>query len=171
MSSRKEKFSGMRSIFGTLLIVLGVFNIIDFWAPRPIPTVGPSAFIVGLLCIGAGIYLRAKRDANGRIRWDALAALFKPVQGTGGNRGQDTTTRQARDVDPLMAVRVLRFAERQKGVLTVAKTAMELDVPIDDAEAAMDECVSKGSAYIDVDRKTGIPSYHFPEFERSALPS
>jgi hypothetical protein len=45
---------------------------------------------------------------------------------------------------------------------------MELNVPIDSAEAALDECAAKGSAFIDVDGGTGIATYRFPEFEAPA---
>ena len=62
-------------------------------------------------------------------------------------------------------VRVLRLASERGGTLTVAQTAMDLDVSLDAAEAALDECSRKGGAYIDTDPKTGIPSYRFPEFQ------
>lgn len=147
---------GFRRFIGTLFIVLGALNVVNFWAPRPIPTVGPSAIMVGLLCLAAGLYLRADRDASGRIRWDRLKALLssRAAKGTG----------RKSSVDPLLAVRTLRLASARGGRLTVAQTAMELDVPIDQAEGALDECVSKGSAFIEVDEPKGIVSYRFPEF-------
>jgi hypothetical protein len=66
--------------------------------------------------------------------------------------------------DPLLAVRALRLASEHKGLLTLALTAIELNAPIDQAELALDECVRRGSAFIDVDQRTGIASYRFPEF-------
>jgi hypothetical protein len=151
----------LRRFFGNVLIVLGALNILDFASPRPIPTVGPSAFIVGGVLIGFGFFLRAERDASGKIQWGRLKTLLNANAGTAKKKTEDGQAR-----DPMLAVRTLRLASERGGKLTVAQAAMELDVPIDSAEAALDECTSKGSAFIDVDRETGIASYHFPEFEK-----
>jgi hypothetical protein len=154
----------LRRFFGNILIALGALNILNFWAPRPIPTVGLSAFIVGGLLCGLGFFLRAERDATGKIQWGRLNSLLtanaKAREKVGGAPDDRTGER-----DPMLAVRTLRLASQRGGKLTVAQTAMELDVPIDSAEAALDECAAKGSAFIDVDRETGIASYHFPEFK------
>jgi len=153
-----------RRFFGNLIIAFGVINILNFWAPRPIPTVGISAFIFGGLLIGAGALLKAQRDESGRIQWGRLFALLrssaqKPVSGS--SKKQETE----HSIDPLLAVRVLRLAEENDGKLSIAQTAMQLNVPMGDAEAALDECTSRGTAYIEVNAGTGIASYCFPEFE------
>ena len=152
----------LRRFFANLLITLGALNLLNFWAPRPIPTLGPSAFIVGGLLIAAGFLLRRERG-SGRIQWGRLKALVSSDSG-----GTKKTDREAAPKDPMLAVRTLRLASERRGKLTVAQTAMELNVPIDSAEAALDECAAKGSAFIEVDRETGIPSYRFPEFEPSS---
>jgi hypothetical protein len=41
---------------------------------------------------------------------------------------------------------------------------MRLNVPLDEAQAALDECAIKSAAYISIDEATGISSYCFPEF-------
>jgi hypothetical protein len=160
----------IRQFFGNFLIAIGALNILNFWAPRPIPTVGPSAFIVGGILIVSGFLLRAPRDGSGRIRWDSLAAVFRA-----STRRRDPlpkakpfakTNDEASWIDPLLAVRVLRLASEHGGKLTVAQTAMELDVSLDAAETALDECSRKGGAYMDADPKSGIPAYRFPEFEK-----
>ncbi|HCM25275.1 MAG: hypothetical protein A2Z99_04845 [Treponema sp. GWB1_62_6] len=160
----------IRQFFGNFLIAIGALNIINFWAPRPIPTVGLSAFIVGGLLIASGFLLKAPRDGTGRIRWDSLATIFKASSSKSGPPvGKIKPVAKSNDesawIDPLLAVRVLRLAAEHGGRLSVAQTAMELDVSLDAAESALDECSRKGGAYMETDAKTGIPCYRFPEFE------
>ncbi len=145
----------IRKIAGIGCIAFGAMNILNFWAPVPIPTVGFSAFIVGAVFIGLGLFIQMPRGASGRIEWDRLAGLFR----LGGTSGGTPT------VDPLLSVRALRLAAESKGELTVSQTAMKLNVPIDDAQAALDECARKGTAYIEVDGETGLARYCFPEFK------
>ncbi|AEJ19849.1 hypothetical protein [Gracilinema caldarium] len=158
---------GIRKFFGNLFIIFGILNIANFWAPRPIPTVGPSAFIIGLLLIGTGIFLRLERDSSGNIQWDRFLALFQ------GSKTQNNSSRMREDKqnisdtklsDPLIAVRVLRLAEQKQGILSISQTAMELNIPLGDAEAGLDECVARGTATIEVDPNTGLAYYRFPEF-------
>jgi hypothetical protein len=152
----------VRRFFANVLIALGALNILNFWSPRPIPTVGLSAFIVGGTLLVAGFLLRAGRDETGRIQWGRLKSLLKANSAAKGKPGAASSR------DPMLAVRALRLASERGGKLTVAQTAMELNVPIDSAEAALDECAAKGSAFIDVDAETGIAAYRFPEFEALA---
>jgi len=144
----------LRRMTGNALIAIGALNLLNFYAPRPIPTFGPSAFIFGALFIGAGIALKRKRSDN----------LF----GNGGNgffgRSRQNTNGRRMISDPLLAVRVLRLASESRGMLTVAQTAMELNVPLDEAEAALVECAAKGGATIEVDARSGVVSYRFAEF-------
>ncbi len=159
----------IRQFFGNFLIAIGALNIINFWAPRPIPTVGLSAFIVGGILIALGFLVKAPRDGNGRIKWDALAAIFKASRKSDAPvakiKPAAKTNDEAAWIDPLLEVRVLRLASEHGGRLSVAQTAMELDVSLDAAEGALDECSRKGGAYLETDGKTGIPCYRFPEFE------
>lgn len=141
----------IRRIVGIACIAFGALNIVDFMAPIPVPTVGPGAFIVGVAFIGLGLFLRLSRgdsraEGRSRIGWASGSSLA-----AGGD-------------DPLLSVRALRLASESKGVLTVSQTAMKLNVSLDDATAALDECALKGAAYISVDDSTGIASYCFPEF-------
>jgi len=147
----------IRKLFGTILIGAGLANILNFWAPVPVPTVGITAFIIGGLCIGAGVMLRRSRPSARHIdsMHDRLGSL----------RGQDTDGKApAKPVDALLAVRVLRLASESKGSLTVSRVAMDLNVPLDAAQTALEECVMKGTASMEIDGLTGITHYVFPEF-------
>jgi len=142
----------IRRLAGAGLIGLGVANILNFWAPVPVPTVGPSAFIIGGLLVLGGFYLRLPQGSSGRIVWDRLFGAAR----LGAAR--------PKPVDPMLAVRVLKLASESGGSLTVSQAAIKLNVALDDAQAALDECAVKGTAYIQVDEATGIPAYKFPEF-------
>lgn len=142
--------------FGTFFIILGILNIANFWTPRPIPTVGPSAFILGFLLIGTGLFLRAERDSSGRIRWGALKALFR--------KNKEKEKSESEPMDPLLPVKALKTASERGGQISIAQLAMELNVSLETAEKALDTCVRKGSAYIEIDQNTGIAVYCFPEF-------
>ncbi|MBU0927982.1 MAG: hypothetical protein KKA67_09550 [Spirochaetes bacterium] len=152
----------IRRIAGIGCVAFGALNILNFWAPVPVPTVGPSAFIIGGLFIGLGIYLQLPRSASGRIEWRRLANIF--LTGRRADGAAIDRTEPPRLIDPMLAVRVLRLASESKGSLTVAHAAISLNVSLDDAQAALDECVMKGAAYIEIDGETGIPEYRFPEF-------
>ncbi len=141
-----------RRLIGNALIFLGAVQILNFYSPRPIPTFGISAFIFGALFVGTGLYLRGRKE-------DSASGFAKRLFG----RREEPRIRKGA-ADPLLAVRVLRLASENGGALTVSLAAMELDVPLDDAEAALDECASKGSAYIEIDPASGIANYRFPEF-------
>ncbi len=72
--------------------------------------------------------------------------------------------RRSRPHGPAAAVRVLKLARELGGVLTVAQVAMELNVPLDQAQAGLDECVRAGNAFLDYDMARGHALYRFPEF-------
>jgi len=141
----------IRRIAGIACIAFGALNILNFMAPMPVPTVGLGAFIVGVAFIGLGLYLRLSGGDSG----SADGARIGRTPGSSLAAGGD---------DPLLSVRALRLASESKGVLTVSQTAMKLNVSLDEATAALDECALKGAAYISVDDSTGISSYCFPEF-------
>jgi len=153
-----------RKFTGNSLIVLGVLNILNFYSPRPIPTVGPSAFIFGAIFIIAGLFVRVERNPEGKIDWKRLITVFRSNYIP--KKNNDTAAKKEGFVrNPMLAVLVIKLASERKGKLTIAQAAMELDSPLEDTEAALDECVSRGSAYMDVDQETGIARYRFPEFE------
>jgi hypothetical protein len=144
----------IKKIIGNIFIVFGILNIINFWAPRPIPTVGLSAILVGAFFIISGMILRIP-DTSGKIRWDRLI------------RSKNSTKNEKKEkitFDPLLSVRVLKLASQKKGRLTVAQTAISLEIPIDQAEASLDDCVTRGIARIEIDPATGLTYYYFSEF-------
>ncbi len=158
--------SGLRRFIGNVFVTLGALNILNFFAPRPIPTVGISAFLVGAGCIVTGLIIRAERDANGKIQWKRLGALVRS-QGTKKPKKKPISGGQG-SADPMLAVRVLRLASDSGIPLSVAQAAMELDVTLDEAEAALDACAAKGSALIEIEPQTGIARYRFPEFDKES---
>ncbi|MFQ3547277.1 MAG: hypothetical protein SNJ56_02985 [Termitinemataceae bacterium] len=156
-----------RKFLSILMFVFGFLNIANFMAPRPIPTVGPSAFIVGLLFIAAGVYFRMERDSTGKIQWGRLKYILKGSENYGHDNTKATSNGKdspASAVDPMITVRVLHLAKEKKGILSISQTAMELNIPLDIAERALDECVSRGIAQIDFDSTNGLAYYRFPEF-------
>lgn len=117
--------------------------------------------LIGLASFGAGAWVLAGKELRGTIRR--------------GLRAWQDGRRSARHVaqrgpgaialmDRLLPVRILKLAREQRGVLTVAQVAMELDVPLDQAQAGLDECVRAGNAIPDYDITRGHALYRFPEF-------
>ena len=155
----------VRRFFGNFLIFFGVLNILDFMSPRPIPTVGVSAIVGGIFFVLAGLYFRSNPQGGSKFPWLSLGRLL----GCQGKASSNTETRGNGEVklkpgDPLLSVRVLRLASEKKGRLTVAQTAIALNVPLDQVEGALDECVKRGSASMEVNPQTGLTTYCFPEF-------
>ncbi|MGQ9630628.1 MAG: hypothetical protein ACUVXI_09995 [bacterium] len=156
MSERREEIgrrkpSRWRRIVGYLLVSLGVLNIINFYSPVPIPTVGVVAFVAGAILVGCGVYL---------INWSDFdwIDLLK--------RRKGKSEKPQVKIDPMLPVRILKLAKEQGGILTVSTVAMELNVPLDHAEEGLEVCVGKGSAIPDFDLSRGqaITFYRFPEF-------
>ncbi len=140
-----------RRLAGSALIVFGVLNILNFYSPKPIPTVGPQAFVIGGLFIVLGILVR------NAFNLPFLFGSRKPTD-------FDSQSKRIHRQDPMLAVRTLRLAAECKGTLTVAQTAIELNVSLDEAENSLDECVRKGSAFKNVSDPNGVARYDFPEF-------
>ncbi len=160
----------VRRFFSYASLAIGAVNILNFWAPRPIPTIGPSAFIIGGIFIVFGLILRS--DPNSRINWKGLAGLISrkaslDKSGRPLSPGE-TAARTNGPQDRLLPVRVLKLASENGGHLTIAQTAIELSVPLDEAEKALDECAAKGAAYIDIEPSNGLAIYRFPEYLPSA---
>ncbi len=95
---------------------------------------------------------------------------FRQLVGVWARQGRrDRSEREARRgaesaADPLLAVRILRLAREHGGLLTLAQVAMELNVPLQSAEAGLEECVRAGNALADYDIAHSHPVYRFPEF-------
>ena len=61
-------------------------------------------------------------------------------------------------------MRILKLAKGHGGILTVAEVAMDLNVPLDQAEAGLSECVRAGNAVPDYDIQRAHAVFRFPEF-------
>jgi hypothetical protein len=149
MSGRKK--------LGLGLAIFGALNILDFFSPIPIPTVGVEAFLVGAVFIGGGALLMGL-DRLSALR---LGELFRARRAIGSG--------PAPRMDPLLPVRVLQFAKDKGGKLTVSEVAMSLQISLDAAEAALTELLKRGDARADVSLSTGVTTYKFPEFLGEAL--
>ncbi len=77
-------------------------------------------------------------------------------------RNGDDGYRDTRKKESLQRT-ILRTAKRNHGVTTPSDVALEADVSIEDAKAALEKLVSKGFAELRV-RKSGAIVYSFPEF-------
>jgi hypothetical protein len=141
------------NFFGKALIVLGGLSILDFASPIPIPTTFGAAFVTGGLFIAVGVFLLVKD----RIPWDRVA--------TGAAKTMLPAQPEAPKVkiDPLLPVRILKLSMGHKGILTQSTVAMELNIPLEQAEAGLDECIRFGHCVPDFDMAKEITVYRFTE--------
>lgn len=144
-----------RNLLGYTFLAAGVAGILV--GASPIFPVFLEAFVVGGVLIGAGLWVLAGPE---------LRALVRRALGVGMSSGSHARRRPAPRtiVDPLLPVRILRLAREHKGVLTVAEVAIGLNVPLDQAEAGLTECVRAGNAIPDYDIARAHALYRFPEF-------
>ena len=142
----------LRRIAGWFLIGLGLANIANFMAPKPIPTVGAGAFIAGGLLIVAGLAV----NGLGPALAERIRLLLR----------SETAPRKAvpRPIDPLLPVRILKLAEKRSGRLTVSVAAMSLEIGLDQAQAGLEELERRGAASSEIDEETGLMAWRFPEF-------
>jgi len=152
MDEKKKKNKSpvpISRVIGIGLIVLGGLSIINFFSPVPIPTVGVSALVSGLLFLAAGgiVLIPDKKGVLTRLR------VLSKVR-----------SRPAEEVDPMLPVRILKLAREHRGVLTVSTVAVGLSIPLDRAQAGLDECVRTGQATADFDMVREIRYYSLPEF-------
>jgi len=147
-----------RKILGYLVLAVGGAAILV--GISPLFPVFLEAFLVGGALIAAGLWILAGPEVR--------ASLRKEISLRSSGR---TTTSRREDrrparvlVDPLLPVRILRLAREHGGILTVALVAMELSVPLDQAEAGLSECVRAGNAMPDYDIAHAHALYRFPEF-------
>ena len=120
-----------------------------------------EAYAVGVVFFATGAWILAGPE----LRETAMKALAAAREAQRSSRR--ATRRPGRNpvvIDPLLPVRILRLAREMGGILTVAQVAMELTVPLDHAEAGLNECVRAGNAIPDYDIPRGHALYRFPEF-------
>ena len=148
MSDEKKGGFTFRKLLAWVLMITGAASILNFFAPLPIPTVGPLAIISGFTLLISGlIILNLKVMPWVKLLKDQDKSSQKPVI----------------KIDPMLPVSILKIAKKHEGILTVSIVSVELDVPLDMAEAGLDECVRFGQATVDFDMKKEIKYYSFKE--------
>jgi hypothetical protein len=135
----------LRRFLGRSALVVGVISTVVFLSP--IFPIGVEALLVGGLFFGAGAWALAAPDIRGALR-----------------RFIRTVPRSSVSIDPLLPVRILRLAAHRQGTLSVSEVAIELDVPLDQAQEGLRVCVRAGSATEDFDLSRGYSLFRFPEF-------
>ena len=149
----------IQKIIGYGAIALSVVSI--FIGVSPLFAVRFEAYAVGVVLFGIGAWVLAGRELRDTIR----KAIRSARQGrTDGRRGGRRPGPASVTIDPLLPVRILKLAKGHGGILTVAEVAMDLNVPLDQAEAGLSECVRAGNAVPDYDIPRAHPVFRFPEF-------
>ncbi len=139
--------------FAKGFIVFGILSILDFFSPIPIPTTFGVAIVSGIIFIGIGSLMLFKdRIPWGKLATGAAKVLVKPQP-----------LPEPVHFDPLLPVNILKLAKENKGILTLSMVAMELNTPLDQAEAGLNECIKFGHAVADFDMKKEITIYSFHE--------
>jgi hypothetical protein len=146
-------------IVGYSIIAVGALSI--FVGASPLFPIGLEAFLVGGVFFAAGAWVLAGKELRAVVR-KALAIMLERRRDArrGSRRGGTGPV----TIDPLLPVRILRLAKDHEGILTVAQVAIELNVPLDHADAGLAECVRAGNAIPDYDIAHAHPLYKFPEF-------
>lgn len=144
-----------RRFLGYCFIALGGAGILV--GASPLFPVFLEAFVVGGALIAAGLWVLAGPELRESLR---KAARLKMSPRSSQRRPPAPRV----VIDPLLPVRILRLAREHKGILTVAEVAMNLSVPLDQAEAGLSECVRAGNAMPDYDIARAHALYRFPEF-------
>jgi hypothetical protein len=146
-------------VIGWSLVVAG--GISTFIGISPLFEIRGEAYLLGIALFASGAWVLAGKELRDTIRralgvWknDRRSSRHVAQRGPGA----------AALMDRLLPVRILKLAREQHGVLTVAQVAMELNVPLDQAQAGLDECVRAGNALPDYDITRGHALYRFPEF-------
>ena len=159
-------------IVGWGLVALGAVSL--FVGASPFFPVGIEAFLLGGALFVAGAWVLAGKELRDTVRrglraWRELrksrGVHTSPLRGMGASlHAAQRPAGPAVLTDPLLPVRILKLAQQHHGSLTVAQVAMELNVPLDQAQAGLDECVRAGNALPDYDIPRGLALYRFPEF-------
>ena len=146
-------------IIGYGAVILGAVSVLV--GVLPWFGVQVEAYAVGIVFFATGAWVLAGPE----LRDTAMRAIAAAREARRSSRR--ATRRPGRDpviIDPLLPVRILKLAREMGGTLTVAQVAMELTVPLDHAEAGLNECVRAGNAIPDYDIPRGHAVYRFPEF-------
>jgi len=146
-------------IIGYGAVILGAVSVLV--GALPWFGVQVEAYAVGIVFFATGAWVLAGPE----LRDTAMRAIAAAREARRSSRR--ATRRPGRDpviIDPLLPVRILKLAREMGGTLTVAQVAMELTVPLDHAEAGLNECVRAGNAIPDYDIPRGHAVYRFPEF-------
>jgi DNA-binding transcriptional LysR family regulator len=144
---------------GYALVAVGALSI--FVGASPLFPIGLEAFLIGGVFFAAGAWVLAGKELRTAVR-RALAVLLQKRRET--SRGLRRGRAGPLTIDPLLPVRILRLAKDHEGIVTVALVAIELNVPLDHAEAGLAECVRAGNAIPDYDITHAHALYKFPEF-------
>lgn len=146
-------------IVGWSLVGLGGLSILV--GASPLFPIYLEAFLIGGALFAAGAWVLAGKDLRDTIRRGIRASRqLRQSSRRPGERAAGGTAL----LDPLLPVQILKLAREHAGLLTVAVVAMELNVPLDQAQAGLDECVRAGNALPDFDFTRGHALYRFPEF-------
>jgi len=146
-------------IIGYGAVILGALSVLV--GALPWFGVQAEAYAVGIVFFATGAWILAGPE----LRDTATRALAAAREARRSSRR--AARRPGRDpvvIDPLLPVRILKLARELGGTLTVAQVAMELTVPLDHAEAGLNECVRAGNAIPDYDIPRAHALYRFPEF-------
>ncbi len=136
-----------RRVLGYGAIALGTVSAIVFLSP--IFPIGFEGLLVAAVFFGIAWWALGNASFSRLLRPFARPPAEPPVQ-----------------IDPLLPVQILRLARERGGTLSVAQVAMELNIPISEAQAGLLACVRSGSASEDYDVEAGYAVFSFPEFRR-----
>ena len=148
-------------IVGWVLVALGAVSL--FVGASPIFPVWIEAFVLGGAFFAAGAWILAGKELRDTVR-RGIRAWRATRQMNASHRAVKRPAGSTVLLDPLLPVRILKLAREEHGTLTVAEVAMELNVPLEQAQAGLDECVRAGNALPDYDMIRGLSVYRFPEF-------
>ena len=160
-------------VVGWILVACGAASV--FVGVSPLFEVRFEAYALGVGCFAAGAWVLAGKELRDTIRRGLRAARQLRQSSRGADRGSAPASSRhggagALLADRLLPVKILKLAQKHGGVLTVARVAMELNVPLDQAQAGLEECVRAGNALPDYDISRGHALYRFPEFTEDGPP-
>jgi len=148
-----------RRILGWILVAAS--GICAFIGISPLFEIRFEAYALGLIGFAAGAWILVGPDVRDSLRRLARTKIQTRTQ---PRKASSANTEPQVVIDPLLPVRILKLAKERAGTLTVASVAMELEVPLDQAQAGINECVRMGNAVPDYDIPHGHALYRFPEF-------
>jgi hypothetical protein len=148
-----------RKVVGYVLVAIS--GICVLVGVSPLFAVRAEAYLLGIIGFAAGAWVLVGPDVRDSVR---KLARTKIQERRPSHRASEAKTGPSVLMDPLLPVRILKLAKERAGTLTVAGVAMELNVPLTQAQAGIDECVRMGNAVPDYDIPHGHALYRFPEF-------